>query len=172
MTADVPDLPPFFPPAPLPPETEPAAAPHNRPQVRPHRRRILLPLACFIAGGALALMGEAEIHPILWPATDPQPSAQVRAQAKADIAQRGRAAVLGQLTFPRAMQFATSFVTTTAGGLVTFCGTLHPRDRSDATAEIRFLSVNGDRARTFLDVSEPSFVVLWARLCVVNSKVW
>jgi hypothetical protein len=117
-------------------------------------------------------MGEAEIHPILWPATDPQPSAQVRTQAKADIAQRGRAAVLSQFTFPTAVQMTDTFVTTTAGGLVTFCGTLHPRDRSDATAKIRFLSVNGDRARTFLDVSEPSFVVLWARLCVVNSKVW
>ena len=173
IAPDVPDLQPL-PSMPVPTrKPEPEAPPRDRPQAPRHGWRILLPLACFIAGGALGLLGAAEIQPILSsPAADPQPSTQAHAQTAADITERARAAVLGQLTFPAAMLITSSFVITTAGGLATVCGALHPRDHTDMKDDIRFLSVNGDRSRTFLEVSEPSFAVLWARLCVPNSGLW
>lgn len=57
--------------------------------------------------------------------------------------------------------FQQSYVQTSAGQLVSFCGTIP----TGSFTGMRFLSIAGDSARTVIEGRDPGFATLWARLC-------
>jgi len=65
------------------------------------------------------------------------------------------------LADPSFTGFQQSFVRTSAGQLVSFCGTIP----SGSFTGMRFLSIAGDSARTAVEGRDPDFGTLWARLC-------
>lgn len=65
--------------------------------------------------------------------------------------------------------FTQSFVLRSAGQFVTFCGT---DARSGDGNGQHFLSVFGRVADTRLETQDPSFPVLWSRVCTRTAGAW
>jgi hypothetical protein len=74
----------------------------------------------------------------------------------------GVKAVQQALAEPSYTDFATSFVHVAAGNVVTFCGEV---PNTSGYGSQRFVSVFGQTQATMLEANDPSFEVLWTRVC-------
>jgi hypothetical protein len=59
-----------------------------------------------------------------------------------------------------------------AGNVLTLCGEQEDAQQGGEIVEQRFLSVPGSGDQTVLEFVNPSFAVLWGRLCVSRDETW
>jgi hypothetical protein len=97
---------------------------------------------------------------------DPMPTPSFASPLQKAVWTDGVRAVRQVLGQPAYVGFQNSFVSLSTGNIVSLCGQLSGTSGYDGTTgERRFISVFGQSASTTLDGADPSFGVLWNRVC-------
>lgn len=85
----------------------------------------------------------------------------------------GIAGLRAQFGVPRFVSLGRSSVYVSAGHLITLCGRAKLKAPADgAVIATRYLSMQGDAGGTKLAFEEPSFDILWTRLCRGDGGGW
>jgi hypothetical protein len=109
------------------------------------------------------LVSEQAAIPAAAPVVDPLlPPAAYTDPLQRSVWINGVKAVQQALAQPSYANFTTSFVHVAAGNVVSFCGEV---PNTSGYGSQRFVSVFGQTQATMLEANDPSFEVLWTRVC-------